>query len=225
MLWDAWFKKIERGHWKRRRYPHRRAGLQLRCRRGNQEHDRAHRKRMGRQDRRLPLRGRRPRELYVSDGVRKQSHARFSLRYYSKVRVCHIPCFRRRAHERQKSLRANQTGRRRTRSLHQSASKLNAGLASDCQETSHAIQLCLELTFEGAIIRRARLDIAKLRLKFPFLHGEIRPTNDALAPKQWHRVIAELAFRRRRISLETVRPAPQQFEAVALPHNWIEGSQ
>ena len=46
---------------------------------------------MGRQDRRLPLRRRGPRELYVGDGVRKQSHARFSLRDYSAVRVCHSP--------------------------------------------------------------------------------------------------------------------------------------
>jgi multimeric flavodoxin WrbA len=45
--------------------------------------------------------------------------------------MIHIPCFRRRAHQRQKNRRANQTGRRRTRSLHQSASKLNSGLVSN----------------------------------------------------------------------------------------------
>src|SRR5206468_13054266 len=62
-------------------------------------------------------------------------------------------------------------------------------------------------------------------LQSPLLHGEIRPTNDAVAPKQRHCIIAELALWRRRISLETVRPAPQEFEAVAVPHNWIERSQ
>ena len=35
-----------------------------------------------------------------------------------------------------------------------------------------------------------RFDIAKLRLKSPLLHGEIRPTNDAVTPKQRHCVIA-----------------------------------
>ena len=48
-------------------------------------------------------------QLYVGDGVRKQSHAGFSLRDYSPVCVCHIPCFRRRAHQRQENCRANQT--------------------------------------------------------------------------------------------------------------------
>ena len=44
---------------------------------------------MGRQDRRISLRRRRDGQLYVGDGVRKQSDARLSLRDYSPVCVRH----------------------------------------------------------------------------------------------------------------------------------------
>ncbi len=80
-------KNLHAGRRNRRWDNHRRAGLQLRRRRGDQEYDRAHRERMARQDRRFSLRRGRHGQLHVGNGVCKQSDAGFSVCDYSAVCV------------------------------------------------------------------------------------------------------------------------------------------
>src|ERR1035437_8427944 len=68
-------------------------------------------------------------------------------------------------------------------------------------------------------------DIAELRLKLTVLHREVAPANHAITPKQRQSIVAELSLRSRRVGLETVPPAPQQLEAVTVPHDRVEGRQ
>ena len=46
-----------------------------------------------------------------------------------------------------------------------------------------------------------------------------------VAPQQRQRVVAAHAFRRRRVGLEAVGPAPQQLEAAAVPDDGVEGRE
>src|ERR1700752_556847 len=46
-----------------------------------------------------------------------------------------------------------------------------------------------------------------------------------VAPQQWHRVVAKLAFRCRRVGFETVSPVPEQFKPIAIVYYRIEGRQ
>src|SRR3990167_10142827 len=59
----------------------------------------------------------------------------------------------------------------------------------------------------------------------PVLHRHVRPADDLVAPQQWQRVVAELAFRGRGVGLEAVGPAPQQLEAAAVPDDGVERRQ
>src|ERR1035441_9229917 len=84
------------------------------------------------------------------------------------------------------------------------------GAFSQPQKHSHAIQLRLKLPPESSLPRRLALNIPQLRLKLPVLHRNIRPANHAIAPKQRQSVIAELAFGRGRVRLETAEPTLPQ---------------
>ena len=100
---------------------------------------------------------------------------------------------------------------------------LSSGIKT--QKGSHAIQLSLKFAVEGTIIWRPRFNIAELRFELTVFHREVAPANHAVAPEQRQSVIAESAFVCRCVRLETVHPAPQQLEAVAVLYHRVEGRQ
>src|SRR5438132_13093815 len=87
----------------------------------------------------------------------------------------------------------------------------------NAEEYAHALQFRVELAREPTVARPRRR-VPELRLERAILQREISPANHAIAPEQRKRVVAALPFRRRRVRLEPVGPAPEQFEAATIPH-------
>ena len=88
----------------------------------------------------------------------------------------------------------------------------------EAQEHAHASNLRIQFPPKGAF-PRGRTNVSEAALHVAVFHREITPADHTIAPYQRQRVISELSFSSRRICFETVHPAPQKLEAVAIPHH------
>src|SRR5580700_10615394 len=93
------------------------------------------------------------------------------------------------------------------------------------KEGAHPRQFRLEAAAESSISRRAAAGVAEGAFESAVGRGYIAPADHAFAPEQGQRVVPELAFRRGRVGLEAVGPAPEDFEAAAVPDYRIEGRE
>src|SRR5712691_5595405 len=80
--------------------------------------------------------------------------------------------------------------------------------STQAEEFAQALQLRLELAPEDAIARWRRFDEPQIGVELAVLERHIAPPDDAVAPEERQRVVAELALARRCIRLEAVRPPP-----------------
>src|SRR5713101_9467790 len=97
--------------------------------------------------------------------------------------------------------------------------------STQAEEFAQALQLRLELALEGAIARWRRFDEPQIGVELAVLDRHIAPPDDAIAPEERQRVVAELALARRRIRFEPVSPPPEDLEAAPIPDHRIEGRQ
>ena len=93
------------------------------------------------------------------------------------------------------------------------------------QEQLDAAEFVVQGASEAGIARRLAGEVADVGVERAVALRQVGPADDMVAPQQWQRVVAAHALCRGRVGLETVGPAPQQFETVAVPDQWVEGRE
>src|SRR6188768_110463 len=96
--------------------------------------------------------------------------------------------------------------------------------SSELKKLAQTIDLIIQSALERASAR-ALPDEPEIHVHGAVLHGHVAPPDHAVPPEQRERVVAEASLRRRRVGLESIRPAPEHFEAAAVPHDRIEGRE